>query len=319
MRPNIRKGTWDQEEDDRLKEAVQKALLECASVSKINWQTMADTVLPSRTGKACWERWIFRLDPSIDRSPFTAVEDDKLLTLQQAKGNKWAAIAKCMCSAKGTRTADQVKSRFISLKRLRGRSSGSIQSLSTPPQLDSEYDLKRDRSTSSHLLHTSPKHTKTSQHEDHPALASMDVDDLVAGIGEISIDIDSSTDYVVQASEDLEMLKSMDKFLAGEIGTPIGTPSPVVVGDITNATSAATSDPSYSFERALADDDCDEVQQTLDSIFGPVAVHLEPPLPSNDTSTDVGDWDRKAGGDDVSLCFAETSLTTSSGLLALLA
>jgi hypothetical protein len=122
MRPNLKKGPWNSGEDALLTEAVLSSLKDVGAVGKVDWQVIANAVLPSRTGKACRERWISRLDPAIDRSPFSAEEDAKLLMTHQALGNKWAKIAKSMNKShasgqKRSRTADQVKSRYISLMR----------------------------------------------------------------------------------------------------------------------------------------------------------------------------------------------------------
>lgn len=44
-------------------------------------------------GKSCRLRWFNQLDPRINRSPFTAEEEERLLAAQQVHGNKWALIA----------------------------------------------------------------------------------------------------------------------------------------------------------------------------------------------------------------------------------
>jgi hypothetical protein len=118
---NIRKGAWDTNEDNLLRAEVLRCLATCKSVAKVNWQVLADTVLPERTGRACWERWRYRLDPSIDRSPFTLKQDATLLALHTELGNNWSAIATRMCKesgmSTGTRAPDQIKKRCSSLNR----------------------------------------------------------------------------------------------------------------------------------------------------------------------------------------------------------
>jgi len=136
MRPNLKKGPWNSGEDKLLTEAVVLSLQEVGAVGKVDWQALANQILPNRTGKACRERWISRLDPAIDRSPFSEDEDANLLACHQALGNKWAKIAKNMNKSanarltlngkKRSRTADQVKSRYISLMR-RGKTSSHPQ------------------------------------------------------------------------------------------------------------------------------------------------------------------------------------------------
>merc|ERR1712072_6265 len=69
--------------------------------------------VPGRTGKACRERWISRLDPNINRTAFSEKEELKLMELHQEYNNKWAKIAKHLPG----RTADAVKSKYISIRR----------------------------------------------------------------------------------------------------------------------------------------------------------------------------------------------------------
>jgi hypothetical protein len=130
LRPNLKKGPWNLKEDQLLVGAVTASLAVIGPITKMDWQAVADSILPERTGKACRERWISRLDPSIDRSRFTKEEDDALLSLHSTLGNKWAKISKELNRTVGrgtgkSRTPDQIKSRFISLKRRTSSSSRS--------------------------------------------------------------------------------------------------------------------------------------------------------------------------------------------------
>jgi hypothetical protein len=70
--------------------------------------------LPGRIGKQCRERWHNHLDPSIDRSPFSAEEDAKIIGLVKQFGPKWAKISK---ELRG-RTDNGIKNRWnATLKR----------------------------------------------------------------------------------------------------------------------------------------------------------------------------------------------------------
>jgi hypothetical protein len=86
-----RKGTWREDEDSKLKDAVQRH-------GGKNWGAIA-ALLPGRTLKQCNNRWHIALDPSIDRSnarrgQWTADEDKKLMDAVQTHGGKnWGAIA----------------------------------------------------------------------------------------------------------------------------------------------------------------------------------------------------------------------------------
>jgi hypothetical protein len=84
-------GKWMADEDDKLKDAVQKHDGE-------NWNAIAHLV-PGRTKKQCFNRWKYVLDPSIDRatgrmSKWTPDEDNKLKdAVRMHEGKNWDAIA----------------------------------------------------------------------------------------------------------------------------------------------------------------------------------------------------------------------------------
>ncbi|KAH9116377.1 hypothetical protein AeMF1_009677 [Aphanomyces euteiches] len=73
------------------------------------WKEVA-SFIPGRTAKQCRERWQNHLRPGIHRSPWTDVEDERIITLQAEYGNRWALIA----SHLGHRSANAVKNRWYS-------------------------------------------------------------------------------------------------------------------------------------------------------------------------------------------------------------
>ncbi|KAL2128926.1 hypothetical protein VTI74DRAFT_8473 [Chaetomium olivicolor] len=79
----IRKGTWMREEDERLRQAVE--------MYGTRWSKIAE-VVGTRNGDQCWKRWYDCLDPRIDKSPWTAEEDAKLLHLVSQHGRNWSDI-----------------------------------------------------------------------------------------------------------------------------------------------------------------------------------------------------------------------------------
>lgn len=109
LKPGLVKGHWTEEEDAKLMELVKHPSLE-------NWAMVAQHV-PGRTAKQCRERWSLNLDPSINRGPWTPVEDELLLKLQAEKGNKWAELSTHLPG----RTENAVKTRYKSLMRARAR------------------------------------------------------------------------------------------------------------------------------------------------------------------------------------------------------
>ncbi len=90
-RANGRRGAWIEEEEIKLKYAVQ-------THGGKDWVAIA-TLVPGRTRLQCWNRWRDALNPSIDRATgrkgkWTAVEDSKLKDAVQMHGGKdWAAIS----------------------------------------------------------------------------------------------------------------------------------------------------------------------------------------------------------------------------------
>jgi hypothetical protein len=107
---NSRTGKWAENEDIKLKNAVQ------AHDGK-NWFAIS-ALVPGRTKIQCWSRWKDALDPSIDRANGRTCqwvedededEDVKLKDSVQAHGGKdWAAIAALVPG----RTRPQCRSRW---------------------------------------------------------------------------------------------------------------------------------------------------------------------------------------------------------------
>ncbi|KAL0078237.1 hypothetical protein F4703DRAFT_1797256 [Phycomyces blakesleeanus] len=82
--PSLRKGTWTDEEDQLLREGVTKY--------PNQWSKIAD-MLEGRTDDQCAKRWRESLDPSIDRSDWSAEEDARLMEKYDLFGSQWQRIA----------------------------------------------------------------------------------------------------------------------------------------------------------------------------------------------------------------------------------
>ncbi|KAI8991550.1 hypothetical protein BDF20DRAFT_909320 [Mycotypha africana] len=82
--PSLRKGTWTEEEDQLLREGVSKF--------PNQWSKIAE-LLPGRTDDQCAKRWRESLDPTIDRSEWTAAEDQLLMEKFEEYGSQWQKIA----------------------------------------------------------------------------------------------------------------------------------------------------------------------------------------------------------------------------------
>jgi uncharacterized protein (DUF2237 family) len=104
-RASRRTGKWVEDEDSKLKDAVQ-------TYGGKNWAAISSLV-PGRTKNQCFHRWQDALDPSIDRTSgrsgkWAEDEDSKLKDAVQTHGGKnWAAISslvpgrtKCQCRSR---------------------------------------------------------------------------------------------------------------------------------------------------------------------------------------------------------------------------
>ncbi|TKY63274.1 Myb-related protein 3R-1 [Spatholobus suberectus] len=88
LNPELVKGPWTQEEDDKIVEMVSKH-------GPTKWSLIAKS-LPGRIGKQCRERWHNHLNPDIKKDAWTLEEELALINAHCIHGNKWAEIAKVL-------------------------------------------------------------------------------------------------------------------------------------------------------------------------------------------------------------------------------
>ncbi|KAL7751767.1 hypothetical protein RI367_002767 [Sorochytrium milnesiophthora] len=81
--PTIRRGKWDEEEDNALRRGVEKY--------GTRWSDVAKFVL-GRTDTKCRERWENMLKDGLNKNEWTEQETNKLLQLVQQHGRKWSTI-----------------------------------------------------------------------------------------------------------------------------------------------------------------------------------------------------------------------------------
>ncbi|XP_006352640.1 myb-related protein Zm1-like [Solanum tuberosum] len=82
----VKKGPWTTSEDLKLISFIQKH-------GHGNWRALPKQAGLLRCGKSCRLRWINYLRPDVKRGNFTPQEEDTIINLHRAFGNRWSKIA----------------------------------------------------------------------------------------------------------------------------------------------------------------------------------------------------------------------------------
>ncbi|EPQ59573.1 hypothetical protein GLOTRDRAFT_34698 [Gloeophyllum trabeum ATCC 11539] len=119
--PELARGPWTEEEDNRLRRAVEAyghAWLEVA------------TCVPGRSNEQCRDRWNERLNPKVIKGKWSEEEDRALIEVVGRLGEKWKEVSESLGTG---RTDKQCRSRYEKLHKGKQREKEASTSTTTTP------------------------------------------------------------------------------------------------------------------------------------------------------------------------------------------
>ncbi|KAF7834769.1 transcription factor MYB58-like [Senna tora] len=200
----VKRGPWSQEEDLKLIAFIHKNGHE-------NWRALPKLAGLLRCGKSCRLRWINYLRPDVKRGNFTPEEEETIIKLHEALGNKWSKIASYLPG----RTDNEIKNVWNThlKKRLKPKSSSSLSSSSSSIADESSISTTTAPTLSSDSSSSSEKQVSIIINEpiDHEMITKEDQK-------ESPIASSSSTDHDHSSKPEQEQIMDHSALFADYLG-----------------------------------------------------------------------------------------------------